>query len=49
MLEVLLTNERESKEKSKNSASRRHGWSVLSEPNFKLVVLSAIKVNQVET
>jgi len=25
---VLLTNERNSKEKSKNSASRRHWWSV---------------------
>jgi len=28
MLEVLLRNERKSEEKSKNSASRRHGWSV---------------------
>jgi len=26
--EVLLTNARKSKEKSKNSASRRHWWSV---------------------
>jgi len=28
MWEVLLTNERKSKEESKNSASRRHWWSV---------------------
>jgi len=28
MWEVLLTNERKSKEKSKNFASRRHWWSV---------------------
>jgi len=28
MWEALLRNERKSKEKSKNSASRRHWWSV---------------------
>jgi len=28
MWEVLLTNERKSKEKPKNSANRRHWWSV---------------------
>jgi len=45
---VLLTNEQKSKEKSKNSASRRHiggQFKVEKELHFKLVVLSAIKVN----